>query len=450
MSPVRERVFTAYGAIEALMFDCRAPEVVVSGPAGTGKTRGCLEYLHKCALQYPGMRGLIARKTATSLAGSALVTFTEKVLDPADGVTFFGGNRIEPPAFRYPNRSRLVVGGLDKPTKILSAEYDLIYVNQAEELTQADWETLTTRARYGVLPWQQVFGDCNPGPPTHWLKQRADAGQLVMLESRHEDNPAVTPEYLATLDRLTGVRYFRYRKGLWVAAEGMVYDGWDPAVHLIDPFPIPATWPRYWAVDFGYTNPFVCQWWARDPDGRLYRYRELYMTGRIVRDHARHILRAVGAWDEAVGRPSWGQATEPAPRAVICDHDAEDRATLEREIGLPTITARKAISPGIQAVQARLQMAGDGKPRLYLVRGALLERDAALVEAIKPACTEEEVESYVWDTTGGRRKGEQPVDQHNHGMDALRYLVAHFDVPDQEARQPAIAAPLIVGARRGA
>ena len=31
-----------------------------------------------------------------------------------------------------------------------------------------------------------------------------------------------------------------------------------------------------WSVDFGFTNPIVIQWWAEDPDGRLYLYRELY------------------------------------------------------------------------------------------------------------------------------------------------------------------------------
>ena len=29
-------------------------------------------------------------------------------------------------------------------------------------------------------------------------------------------------------------------------------------------------------VDFGYTNPFTCQWWAMDHDGRLYLYREIF------------------------------------------------------------------------------------------------------------------------------------------------------------------------------
>jgi hypothetical protein len=71
----------------------------------------------------------------------------------------------------------------------------------------------------------------------------------------------------------------------------MVYEGWDRAVHLIDRFDIPADWRRIRSIDFGYTNPFVCQWWAIDPDGRMYRYREIYRTRRLVSDHAAEIRK---------------------------------------------------------------------------------------------------------------------------------------------------------------
>ena len=439
----RQRVFGARGAAARLLFDDvgRAPEVVLSGPAGTGKSRACLEYVHKLLLQYPGVRALMLRKTLVSLVGTGVVTYREKVLDRADHVVFFGGSRQEPASFRYPNGSRLVLGGIDRASKIMSSEYDLIYVQEATELVVSDWEALTTRLRNGVLPWQQMIGDCNPDAPTHWLKRRADSGQLVLLESRHADNPAVTADYLAKLDALTGVRYQRLRLGRWAAAEGMIYEGWDAAVHLIDRLPLPADvdpasldragvprdWPRCWSVDFGFTNPFVCQWWCEDPDGRLYRYRELYHTQRLVEDHARAMLLASGVRLDHDGRQEWSQA-EPEPVAVICDHDAEDRATLERHLRLPTTVAVKAVSPGIQAVAARLRPAGDGRPRLFLLRRALMERDADLDAARKPCATEEEIEGYVWDTTGGRRKGEEPVKRDDHGLDALRYAVAQHDL----------------------
>lgn len=400
--------YVRYGAAKHL-FKLRDPEVLLAGPAGTGKSRACLEYLHKCALDYPGMRGAIVRKTRTSLTQAALVTFEQKVLHELDGVQFHTTQQ----AYLYPNGSTIVVGGLDKPQKVMSTEYDLVYVQEATELLENDWESLTTRLRNGVLPYQQLLADCNPDAPTHWLKRRCDAGKTRLLDSRHEDNPTVTPDYLARLDALTGVRYLRLRKGIWAAAEGVVYDTFDPAVHLIDPFPIPADWPRYWTVDFGYTNPFVAQWWAVDPDGRAYRYREVYHTQRLVEDHARQILEL--------------SKDEPRPQAVICDHDAEGRATLTKYLGIPTTPAYKAVTDGIQKVQTRLKVAGDGRPRLFLFRGALVERDAWLDEQKKPLCTEEEIDGYVWNENDGRKKGEEPVKENDHGCDALRYLCAHLD-----------------------
>lgn len=408
-------------------------EVTISGPAGTGKSLPCLLLVHLAAVLWPGARCLVARKVAATLGATTLVTFREKVAGDtiaAGAASWFGGSVAEPASWRYVNGSRVVVGGLDAPIKIMSSEYDLVFVDEATETTPDDWEAISTRLRRAVLPWQQQIGALNPGSPTHWLKQRADTGTTPMLASRHTDNPAYfdadgtpTPagtRYLAILDKLSGVRKLRLRDGLWAAAEGVVYDGWDDAVHLVDAYPVPEAWPRWWSVDFGYTNPAVVQWWAEDPDGRLVLYRELYMTGRLVEDHARTILALV---TDGPGR--W---TEPRPRAVICDHDAEDRATLERHLGLSTTPASKAVSPGIQAVQARLRPAGDGRPRLTLMRGVLVERDEALTEARLPASTAEEVGGYVWDTSGGKRPKEQPRKEHDHGMDAMRYVVAELDL----------------------
>ena len=61
------------------LWNYRGPEVLLSGPAGTGKSRACLEKMHAMAMATDGMRGLIVRKTATSLTSTALVTFREHV-----------------------------------------------------------------------------------------------------------------------------------------------------------------------------------------------------------------------------------------------------------------------------------------------------------------------------------------------------------------------------------
>jgi PBSX family phage terminase large subunit len=389
------------------LFHAQDEEVILSGPAGTGKSRACLEKLYRLAWKYPGMRGLILRKTRESLTQSALFTFEEKVVGKSDPI-LQGPQRNMRQSYRFPNGSEIVIGGLDKPQKVMSTEFDVAYIQEAIEVTETDWEMVTTRLRNAIVPYQQLIADTNPDAPSHWLKKRADRGAVRLIESRHEDNPTCTGEYLAKLDALTGVRKERLRFGRWVAAEGTVYESWDAAVHRVDPFPIPATWPRYWTVDFGYNHAFVWQAWARDDDGRLFRYREIFHTGRLVEDHAKDILAAT--------------VKDPRPSAILCDHDAEDRATLERHLGMRTLPAYKAVSPGIQAVEGRLR-----DHRLFYLRDSLVRRDPALVEKKKPTCTEEEFDSYIWNLAGGRRKGEEPVKENDDGMDASRYCVAHVD-----------------------
>ena len=243
--------------------------------------------------------------------------------------------------------------------------------------------------------------------------------------------------YMSKLDALTGVRYQRLRKGLWVSAEGIIYESYDPAVHLIDKFRIPWEWPRVWSVDFGYTNPFVCQMWAEDPDGRLYLYREIYRTRKTVDQHAKDIMDAVSQPVHTYVHPSgedryahhgrvWG---EPQPRAIVCDHDAENREVLARELGIGTTNAHKSVTDGIEAVMMRMALAGDGRPRIYLMRDAVVSRDQELVDAKLPTCTAEEIVGYIWaPPTNGRAPKEEPVKKDDHGCDALRYRVAESDL----------------------
>lgn len=424
--------FEPRGAVLDLFRSPHDNEILLSGAAGTGKSVGALMMIHLACLGTRNVRALIVRKTHASLTASTLVTFRQKVAAEAIAsglLHFYGGSAQEPASFRYKNGSVIVVGGLDRPTRLLSTEYDLVFIDEAIEAVPEDLDTLVTRLRNGVLSRQQLIMCTNPGPPTHHLKQRADAGRCRILYSVHEDNPRMYQDgewtdygrdYLARLDSLVGVRYERMRWGKWVSAEGLIYEDWNPSVHLVDPSVIKPTWTRWWTVDFGFTNPFTWQAWAEDPDGRLYLTHEIYRTRRLVEDHAKDIM--------AVVRDGKGNWREPKPRAVICDHDAEDRATLERHLGMGTVAAKKTVSDGIQAVQARLRPAGDGKPRLFVVRGALVERDPELEAAKKPLCLEDEIGGYVWDLKDGKQPKEQPVKENDHGCDAMRYVCAERDL----------------------
>jgi phage terminase large subunit len=412
------------------LLSARDQEICIAGPAGTGKSLAMLQKAFYTSLMVPGCRSLIVRQTHASLTGSTLVTFEQQVAPAAlaEGVVkWFGGSPRKPAAYQFANGAEILVGGLDRPEKFLSTEFSRIYVDEATQISLKALETLITRLRGNADTYRQIILACNPDHPKHWIKQRCDDGTMRMLQSLHRDNPLYVNadgtltergvDYMAKLDALTGVRRLRYRDGIWAAAEGLVYEGWSDAVHVIDPFEVPAEWTRWISIDFGYTNPFAAQLYAEDPDGRLYLIREWVRTRMLVEDHAK-VIR---------DRLLKGQ---PRPRAVITDHDAEDRATLEKHLGMSTQAAHKTVSDGIQAFSARLKQQGDGRPRLYVFRDALLERDPEMDAQSLPIGLAEEALGYVWAVKPGNAGGlkEEPVKENDHSMDAGRYMVAARDL----------------------
>jgi len=211
---------------------CSEQEVILEGPADTGKTLGLLYKLHKLALKREGAQLSILRKVRAHLYGTVLVTWKRDILPLLpEGYTLrpFGGET--PLHYTYPNGpdpakpyeggSRIWLGGLDNPGQTLSGERDIIYVVQAEEITVSDWEYLIrmTSGRGAQLKRTQTIGCCNPASQTHWIMQRWNKGNgpLKLFKTTHKDNPSIfDPETgqltesgqrrLAALQRLTGHR----------------------------------------------------------------------------------------------------------------------------------------------------------------------------------------------------------------------------------------------------
>lgn len=410
-------------------------EVLLSGPAGTGKSRALLEKLHWYAKNFPSMRGLICRKTRHSITQTAMVTYETKVLGEGWLDTYVHFSTTDQ-QYEYANGSIIGVGGMDKASKIMSSEYDMVYVQEATELLEDDWEAITTRLRNGKLPYQQLIADCNPSAPTHWLKRRCDRGATLMLESRHEDNPSVTPEYLATLDALTGVRYLRLRKGIWAAADGMVYEEWDRSLHLVSHKQL-IKWqllrddgtPNRWtirrvvaSVDWGWTNPGVIQIWLIDGDGRMYLFREIYRSGRTIDwwvTQANTLMREFAAYDLPI-------------EVFVCDPSEPAYISQFQGAGIPAIGATNAIAPGISVMQARLKVSGDGRPRMSIYEYSLQERDEKRDEIHAPVCFEQEIDAYVWpQAKDGQPVKEVPVKINDHAMDSARYMCMFLDEEDR-------------------
>jgi PBSX family phage terminase large subunit len=415
----------AYGPRGAAyeLFFAREQEVLLEGPAGTGKSRAVLEKVFLCAMKYPRMRALLVRKTRASMSQSVLVTFEEKVLPPGHAL-LDGPTREYRQTYRLDNGSEIVIGGLDNADRIMSTEYDLIAVFEATEATQEDWEKLTTRLRNGVMPYQQAIADCNPGPPSHWLNMRARQEHMRRLLSRHEDNPAYwnpttaawTPlgaQYIATLDRLAGVRHKRLRLGHWAAAEGLVYPTLlENVVATPDGRPLarlPSPALRVAAgMDWGWTDPLAAVVGAFCQDGRLYIIDELYGS-KIPPDELQRRVQAL--------RRMWNI------NIFYCDPNRADLIAMLRRVDIHCVPNHtRMIDVGIARVEALLPPAAD---RLKICSNCTnLLREAGEYE-------------YTQRHDGSFRS--VPADACNHAMDALRYLVCGMNLgmddptPDESA-----------------
>lgn len=389
----------------------KSPVLLLTGSAGGGKSRLAGEKIHAYCLKYPNATAVMLRKTRESMTNSTVLFMDRGVIGKDPNVNYFSSKS----RFEYENGSILAYGGMkneEQREQIRSigqdGSVDIAWMEEANKFTEEDFNELIARMRGTAAEWRQIILTTNPDAPTHWIKKRLiDGGEAAVYYSGALDNPHNPESYIEGLGRLTGVLKERLVHGRWVQAEGAVYAGFDEAIHLIDPFPIPDDWRVIRSIDFGYTNPFVCQWWAIDHDGRMYLYRELYMTRRTVRVHAGKIQ----------------DNTDRAIEATVADWDAEDRATLE-ENGIYTDLADKRVMPGIQAVQERLKVQGDGKPRLFVMRGAVVEPDWRLMDEKRPTSTLEEFPAYVWNDKVTK---DEPAKLDDHGMDAMRYAVMYLD-----------------------
>ena len=419
--------------------ESQAHELLYSGAFGAGKSRiGCEKALF-FSLKYPGNRGLITRKTFADLRATTMDTWFRLVC-PEEHILSY--NKQEH-LLILKNRSEILFFGIDQASRVGSLEVGWIFADELTEFAEEDYNMLLGRIRLNTVPFRQLFGATNPSGPTHWAYRRFYADQELkrkgttkVVESDSASNPFNPDDYTEGLNTLKGRYHDRYVKGLWVSFEGLVYDNWLPGRHILprdttqigntdfhltgDPDnPIPNDWEIYRAIDFGFTNPFVCQWWASPryryigdvgaqdrveipfEERPFIKFREIYYAGRTVPEHA----QVIKGYLEKV-------------QDTICDWSAGDREILHQE-GIGTNKANKEVSAGIQTVYHMI-----GRNQVYMMEDSVLEPDPELEGASMPIKTEDEM--YLYNRPkkqdGKPDPKEDPVKKHDHGLDAMRYL----------------------------
>ena len=380
-------------------------EVLYSGAFGAGKSRSiCLKVAIRAST--PGAREGLCRKHLVTLKATTLKTLLERdgELPPVLPPGTYTHNKNER-VIRINGGGEIQYFGLDDPDKIGSYNLTGCGVDEAVEVSEKDWTQLRGRIRVkvGGLP-NQLYGACNPGPPSHFLAKRFGLAQghhiapnCLAIQTKSTDNIFLPHDYIEDLKSFKGLARKRYVDGLWVGSDGLVYDLWDRNKFVASRS---GPWKRVVVgQDEGYTNPAVMLVGCLDGDGRLHIAREWYHSKKLERDV---IDQAKALRDDF-----------EAEAFVVDPSAAKLIAAMENE-GLNVVRANNDVFGGIQAVQQRLDIAGDGRPRI----------------TVDPTCenTIREFETYEWKKNKkDDNPKDEPVKENDHAMDALRYMVMEID-----------------------
>ena len=106
------------------------------------------------------------------------------------------------------------------------------------------------------------------------------------------DNPYLAEDgsYEANLLSLPEHQRRQLLEGDWDINEGAAFPEFNRKIHVVDPFDIPETWPRFRAADYGYSSYSGVLWFAVSPAEQLIVYRELYVSKVLATDLADMVL----------------------------------------------------------------------------------------------------------------------------------------------------------------
>lgn len=284
-----------------------ADEVLYGGAAGGGKSKAIvMDALLRC-LKFPRTSAFIFRRTYTELED----TIIREAMDSyPEGLYKYNAARHE---IALPNGSRICFRHCARVSDMYNykgAEIQWLYFDELTSFEAEIYDFLKTRLRakksLHVRPC--VRSASNPGDIGHgWVKRMfVDAAPYMQVFTRQitssatgksktfrmqyipslaTENPFIGEDYLFQLENKPEALRNALLHGDWNAFEGQVFTEWrdDPAhymdrrwTHVVAPFDLPASWPRYMSFDHGYSKPFSVGWWAVAPDGAAYRYREWY------------------------------------------------------------------------------------------------------------------------------------------------------------------------------
>lgn len=308
-----------------------------------------------------------------------------------------------------PNGSQFLCMGLDDPEKIKSITgLTDAWMEEATEFTLDDFSQVNLRVRDPFAEDQEIVLSFNPVSKANWcyLQFFADNPELdefrktvKIVHTNYLDNPHLPAEYIQALllMKATNEVYYKiYALGEFGSLDKLIYNNWQKMD--FDNTKLKGT--LLCGLDFGYTNDptaFVCSVLV-EAEQRIYVFKEWGGTG-YLNDAIADKIRDLGF-----------------AKSIIMADSAEQKSIDEIK--------RK----GIQRIKPCVK--GQGS----ILQGIQKLQQYELV--IHPSCVNvlEELENYSWKKDKATNEYiNEPIDNFNHYLDALRYSLQCMDARAQLA-----------------
>lgn len=241
--------------------------------------------------------------------------------------------------------------------------------------------------------------NCNPAGPYHWFKinwiDKHKEKHLIYLHFTMDDNLSLSERVKERYRSMySGVFYQRYILGKWAVAEGLIYDMFDKAKHVISEI-TDAMLPKYYiSCDYGTQNATVFLLWHKTAKGTWLCEKEYYYSGRDE-----HKQKTDSEYADDLDEFLNGITIE----AVILDPSAASFKAELKKRGYRVKKAKNDVENGIRFVGT------------CLIRNLICFTDSCKY-------AQKEFAGYVWDSKASERGEDKPVKENDHVMDAVRYF----------------------------
>jgi PBSX family phage terminase large subunit len=363
------------------------------GGIGSGKTwSGAIKTL-EFALSKPCV-GMVTAPTYNVLRDATVPTFREVAGEHITEIT-----NSSPINATLSNGSRILFRSAHKPELLRGPSLSFWWGDEAALYDKNVLKIMQGRLRQGGRLGYAWLTTTPKG--RNWIYQefiQKARERYAIYKAKTSDNTFIDPDYYEMLaESYTGDFARQELDGDFVAFEGLIYPFFDRDIHITT-----QTRPTQWAmvaagVDWGFANPGVIVVYGVDSDGRMWGLHEEYARRRRVEE-----------WAELAKQLEQQYKID----YFFCDPAEPDNISQFQMLGVNAVPAENEVWLGIQSVQNRLTVQGDGLSRLILSP-----------EFVNTAA---EFEQYQW---AEHKDGlhDKPKKVNDHTMDATRYASVGVD-----------------------